>query len=300
MGSVTDQIFTYVSAATLTAFVLDWCLCVDEEVEMCQRTGISRPIVTYYLSRISTMLYVVFYGMEYIDILLLSEDKEPPGQNIKDGLAALILFWISTASSSLLFVLRVLAVFNHSRTAKVLFTLLWVVNTVAPVPLLFNGDNAASCNVYPITMKSCSSLNLYIIILFLSIVFHNSIVFVCVSRELTNNTVTGRRNLRTMLTGDGLHTVSKSLLRSGQLYFGATVGRIVLTVIVYWAKLPWLIYYNLVGTIYLAVSGMLSCRVFRMVLLCQRELGARSGEIRTEEVEEMVIIAMARMDATSA
>lgn len=157
--------------------------------------------------------------MEYIDILLISEDRASAGQNIKDGLAAIILFWISTASSSFLFIFRVLAVFHHSRTAKVLFTGLWVLSTVATVPLLFIGNTIAACNVYPMTFKACPGLNIYIIILFLTVAFHNALVFVCVSHELTNNTATGRPNIRTLLTGDGLHTVSKSLLRSGQLYF---------------------------------------------------------------------------------
>lgn len=46
--------------------------------------------------------------------------------------------------------------------------------------------------------------------------------------------------------------------------------------------------------VYMSIACALSCRVFCMVLLCERELGARSAEIQTEEVEGMLMAVMAR------
>lgn len=45
---------------------------------------------------------------------------------------------------------------------------------------------------------------------------------------------------------------------------------------------------------YMAIACALWCKVFRMVLLCVRELGSRSAEMRTEDVEGMVMAVMAR------
>ncbi|KZP20033.1 hypothetical protein FIBSPDRAFT_862063 [Athelia psychrophila] len=142
---------------------------------------------------------------------------------------------------------------------------------------------------------------MYMLSLFLALVFHNTFVFVCVTREIGLGAFEGRHYTRSLITGEGFHVVSKSLLRSGQLYFGVTMTLIVPMAIMYWdVKTYWVDNSNLVPGTYVTVSCLLTCRVFRMLLLCRHRKEQSDRDIGTTEVAAMVMAAMVRADAPNA
>ena len=153
------------------------------------------------------------------------------GWFVSVNLASFIAWWICSALTSLLFFFRVLAVFRHSRIKKTMFSVLWGLTGCATSPLLYTftvpSMPASVCQIYiagaqsvvPIT--SCPERPSLAMILLILIAAHSILVFVSVSHKLLgNSTLANARSIRTLFTGNGLHPVSKSLLRSGQLYVG--------------------------------------------------------------------------------
>ncbi|KZP26304.1 hypothetical protein FIBSPDRAFT_351512 [Athelia psychrophila] len=205
------QIAAYASVACLTAFILDWMLSTEEEVDMYQRGQFSKPIITYSLARLSTVALLVCLVVENTVPFLYADDDV--------HITVYVLWWISGALTSLLFFFRVRAVFSRSPKAKLAFSVLWVFTALTPTPLMQNLDPSWCTGVAHIN-KICDERAWYSLAFFLVIIIHDTLVFVYVSHELSNNSVAGRCNIRTLTTGKGLHDVSKLLLRTGQLYYG--------------------------------------------------------------------------------
>ncbi|KAF7985072.1 hypothetical protein HWV62_8937 [Athelia sp. TMB] len=242
----------------------------DDEVEICMRKGLNAPIITYFLARLTTLLYIVTYAA--IAIYTAQPSAYTGGDNPYTGgwfvsldTVSFVAWWVSSALTSLLFFFRVLAVFKHSRTKKVAFSVLWGLTGCATFPLLntvaIPNLPARACQLYIEASKSIATINScperpwLAMILLILIALHNILVFVCISHELLgNNMIADARSIHTMITGKGLHPVSRSLLRSGQLYV----------------------------------------RVFRTLLLSERKPEESSVVIRTEDVEVMFMAAMDR------
>ena len=153
------------------------------------------------------------------------------GRVVPVGMVSFVAWWFCGALTSLLFFFRVLAVFKDSRTKKVVFSVLWGLTVCATIPLLYMvavpAMPASVCRLYiegphPIVAAtSCPERPSLAMILLILVAAHNILVFISISHELLgNNTLVGVCNMRTMITGNGLLPVSKSLLRSGQLYVG--------------------------------------------------------------------------------
>ncbi|KZP19027.1 hypothetical protein FIBSPDRAFT_933082 [Athelia psychrophila] len=280
------QIAAYASVACLTAFTLDWILSAEEEVDMYKRGQFSKPIITYSLARLSTVALLV---------CSVVENTTPFSYIYNLQTTVYALWWISDALTSLLFFFRVRAVLSRSPKAKFAFSVLWVLTALTPTPLIQN-LNSFWCTGFEHSNKTCDERTWYSLCFFLVIIIHDTLVFVYVSHELSNSSATGRCRLRTLITGHGLYEVSKLLLRTGQLYYGATVSLLIIAIIALLKELP---FYIIFGSMHQAIACALACRVFRMVLLCERELGPKNGEIRTAEVEAMFAAVMARAEVTN-
>ncbi|KZP26310.1 hypothetical protein FIBSPDRAFT_1040856 [Athelia psychrophila] len=242
------RIAAYASVACLTAFILDWILSAEEEVDMYQRGRFNKPIITYSLARLSTVALLVCSAVENTAPFLYTDNLQ---------IIVYVLWWTSGALTSFLFFFRVRAVFSRSPKAKLTFSVLWVLTTLIPTPWLWN-LNPFRCTGVEHSNKICDERTWYSMAFFLVIIIHDTLVFVYVSHELSNNSVTGRCNIRTLTIGKGLHDVSKLLLRTGQLYYGATVSLLIIAIIALLKELP---FYIIFGTMHQAIS-VLPCPKF--------------------------------------
>ncbi|KAF7983828.1 hypothetical protein HWV62_19089 [Athelia sp. TMB] len=220
-----------------TIFVHEWMLCVDDEVEIGIRKGMNLPIVTYFLARLTTLFYIFTYSA------IVAHATQPSVRANGDDLyrvgcwfisirlMSYIAWWICGALTSLLFFFRVLAIFKDSRTKKAAFSVFWGLAVCATIPLLCTVTvpalPASVCQVYikgshPIVAAtSCPERPLLAMILLILMAAHHILIFISISQELLgNNTHTSASSMRTLITGNGLLPMSKSLLRSGQLYVG--------------------------------------------------------------------------------
>ena len=179
---------------------------------------------------ITTLLYLISSVMLLIYTTLPianDADATPVWWLNPVNMLSLVTWWAGSIFTSLLFFFRALAVFKHSRAKRIIFCFLWVFTGCATCPLLFDVAiplTTDTCKIVAgvenyMTFKGCPIISSITLIALVLIAFHNILVFVCVSHALLgNNWSTNSRSMRTLLTGNGLYPVSKSLLRSGQLY----------------------------------------------------------------------------------
>ncbi|KAF7977301.1 hypothetical protein HWV62_4277 [Athelia sp. TMB] len=76
-----------------------------------------------------------------------------------------------------------------------------------------------------------------------------------------------RTGAKAFFSGNGLYSVSKSLLQSGQAYYFITIGLSLTTIGILLSSGVPAEMHSLLGPSYLALSSAMACRVFRMVIL---------------------------------
>jgi len=280
-------IVAYGSVVLFTFYVYEWLLCVNEEVEMCKRMRISIPVIMYYLSRLSTLVFTIasLIASASLQLQLLPHFAPRPLWWINITKVLMVTSYTSLAPTSLLFFVRVWAIFSRSRMAQCLFTAMWAFTGIAPLALIWS-ETGPKCGTGLTVGKSfdtCLQNSVYMLFLFLLLVFHNTVVFVCVSRRLRYGAMGRRRYFRTYITGEGLQVVSRSLLRTGQLYYVVTMILIVIIAVSFWGQQDFFIKTSgFIPALYLIISSLLTCRVFRMLLLCtfdaEQSLGVRSAD----------------------
>ncbi|KZP07001.1 hypothetical protein FIBSPDRAFT_1044721 [Athelia psychrophila] len=272
-GVEESQNTAYASAAIFTVFLLDWVLCMDEEVEIVQRTRLNLPIVIYFLSRTGSLGYIICEALLNTECVPFTLPMEH---------AKYAFWWISGAATSLLFFFRIRAVYNYSRSMKTLFVVLWISILATPTAFMWNPHINCPSNAG----NSCDRWNPLTLPYYVAVFCHDTLVFVFVSRQLVYpTTANGKNSLMSLIRGEGMHVVSKSMLRSGQLYYGATIGILVAAAVTMFLGTP---YSTLLGLIYIALSSGMSCKVFRMVMLCEPGSEYSMGAINTRDVEVMM------------
>ncbi|KZP07901.1 hypothetical protein FIBSPDRAFT_939271 [Athelia psychrophila] len=178
---------------------------------------------------------------------------------------------VTIASTSFLFFLRVRAVYLQSRTITILFGTLWVVTTsvnIGYAAFEMRGTERvpALCYTNP-TIKSNS-------IAVTATFVYDTMVFLAISYRLSAGAVTAgdwRSRVLSIVTGKGLFSLSRSLMKGGQVYYLTTTvffsGN--LAMMTYPGRYDWL-NHVLIG-LDLGFTNMMACLVFRGVALGQIE-----------------------------
>ncbi|KZP17627.1 hypothetical protein FIBSPDRAFT_933852 [Athelia psychrophila] len=267
----------------ITVFVLDWICNLDEEVEVMARTGLNIPIVVYHSSRTASLAYGTWIALRAAGLV---------GSDIfRTSIVMWCISTVAATSTSLLFFFRMRAVYSDSRPVMTVFAFVWVLLIITPILGIFG------------VVKKCGAIcqhsNRLALAFDISIFLHDTLVFLCISRKIYGNSLSAVPRsrfgkVRRFFSSQGLHAVSKALLLSGQLYYGVTLGVLVMTVSAQYIGLP---YSDAIGAFYITLSSALACRVFRMVLLCRR---GGDTAISTRAVEGMIMAAMAGPEAQGA
>ena len=127
---------------------------------------------------------------------------------------------IAMVLSTLPFLFRVYGVYYDSLTAKVFFSCIWLL-AVAIFPVV-EIHHTAPATVPPDYVCSSHSVNKFTFIALLPMVIFDLVVFIAISFRVVKvyTPHTHRRRIwRTFVTGEGIGTIPKALLRTGQFYF---------------------------------------------------------------------------------
>ncbi|KZP26776.1 hypothetical protein FIBSPDRAFT_928449 [Athelia psychrophila] len=272
-----EQLFAYFMIATFTAYAYDWLLSISDEVELIARAGITWSIAVYFVSRISQFIHVLLFALS-ARTLFLSFDKvdkhgltqpsvlQPKPDNCVFFIAVIGPCCVATALTSFLFFLRVRAVYLKSRSITVVFGTLWLITAA----LLLTAQISLRAVRIHQTQYCTYTGELYIFLVIVSTFTYDTSIFLAISYRLAVDAVAGgtwHYRLLSMVNGKGLYSLSKSLMKSGQMFYLASIMLFVINMILILSPLvPVGLHYILI-TAYAAFTNAIACHIFRSVAL---------------------------------
>ncbi|KZP19071.1 hypothetical protein FIBSPDRAFT_1045806 [Athelia psychrophila] len=254
----------YLFTSSLVMYAYDWLLSISEEVAIVSQGSLTWSITIYFLSRTSELVFlllaIVFYKANWVNCTA-----------VFTGL--IITSSVAITSTSFLFFLRVRAVYLQSRTITILFGALWAVT--ASVGICFGALEVHGAEHIPHTAHCANTIAKYNFIPVTMTFVHDTMVFLAISYRLAAGAVTAgdwRSRVLSIVTGKGLFSLSRSLMKGGQLYYLATTMFffVNLTTMTSPSIHYNLLHYDRIG-INLAFTNMMACLVFRGVALGQIE-----------------------------
>ncbi|KAH7910528.1 hypothetical protein BJ138DRAFT_1008626 [Hygrophoropsis aurantiaca] len=249
----------YLYVAVLGVFIWDWMTAFPDEYRMIRGRRIRVPVIIYYISRFSTLFWVVTN-------LVMQVGSMPSCRPLRIVIGITYIF--TSPSTSALFFFRVRAVFIHSRAAIVFFALLWlsVLGSSFVVPFTIQNQhigNTGRCintDVNNVAAAPTAFNTLYA-----------TLVFFAISFKLMSITVidspTWKDRIRYFIRGDGLPRFSKLLFQSGQQYYFATFGTNMLLVVMIALRTTNPVLRAMFSVPCVAFESSMACRVFRSVQL---------------------------------
>ncbi|KAF5368085.1 hypothetical protein D9758_004435 [Tetrapyrgos nigripes] len=216
-GLQAAQAIQYVSVSSLMLIIWDILTNLEDEIEICIHRPFRLPAIVYIVCRIASLGYISVQAIYAIDneinCILMSGVLEP------------IFFFLSNNSISLLFLLRVHAVFHDKSKVKLAFNVLWVLALsseildfyfVQPIPSMSTVEHCA----YRPLQAVFSSLSILMALVFdTSVYFAISCRLFLTFRFATPETCTLPQKASSFFSGKYLPAFSRSLLRDGQSYY---------------------------------------------------------------------------------
>ncbi|KZP14567.1 hypothetical protein FIBSPDRAFT_959527 [Athelia psychrophila] len=259
------QTARYILTAVVTAYAYDWVLSIQQEQALVAKFGLTRSNVVYFFSR-TTSLAVQACSTSF-SLAVASDCGDLMYAN-----SALSLF--SITSTYFLFLLRARAVYQNSDIATVVFgaNLIVLIGLYIYQLVSFHADHIAHSS-------RCSSQQDYLLLIpIISLCATDTLVFLAISYRLAGLGAGPNANwserARRFVTGDGLHSLGRSLLRSGQVYYLATILFFFINLaLVLTPAVPAVLRYILVPP-YVSFTNVMTCRVFR---------GLKLGTIQDED-----------------
>ncbi|KZP20932.1 hypothetical protein FIBSPDRAFT_1044500 [Athelia psychrophila] len=263
----------YCSVVVFTAVIWAWALSMSEEVEIVKRKGVSMPNIAYYVTRFATL-------GGCICSVLLDLGLQTYTGHIKTS--SLVLFWITQSSTGLLFFFRIRAVYRHSKSVIYGFFFMWMLVATSPLLMFLHPDVRCyrphrHCYIWgPLTLPGNGAVLLNDTLVFIGVSLH-----AYRSMSLDTSSLSHACRFKRLVQGHGLYKVSRMLLKSGQLYYGAIIGVQIWTIVTVSLGLR---YSEIAFRAYIPFASALACKVFRMVMLCD----TTEDPLNTLEIHEMI------------
>ncbi|KZP26801.1 hypothetical protein FIBSPDRAFT_667096, partial [Athelia psychrophila] len=169
---------------------------------------------------------------------------------------------VSVSCTSLLFLLRIRAVYLKSRFIMILFGTLWLVTVALNIlqTASMHGD------IIPGT-EICTVLSTkYFMLPSTSTFVNDTLIFLAITFRLSSNAMTDaswRSRFLSIVTGKGMYRLSRSLLLSGQIYYLAVIVFFFANLAVMVSPLIPTSEHFIMTTVFAGFTNMMACRVFR-------------------------------------
>ncbi|THV04387.1 hypothetical protein K435DRAFT_649259 [Dendrothele bispora CBS 962.96] len=251
---------------------------INDEIELYSERKIRIPTAVYIFCRTASICYALVATLYLVLDIPNCEEIEfiPP-----------LATAASTNSISLLFLLRVHAVFHEKRKARIFFTIFWIISA-ATSGLFFKFGDVEQSSVDP---RKCAIRKLHPIFSLAAMGFllvFDTMVYLAISfrlfrifqfeRNVENLLGAGlQHRTSSFFTGRCLPAFSRSFLRDGQLYYTISFLLSIPFIMLSIGILPFIpTQYNTVINIpYITLLSVLACYVFR---------NTKSGRIREESL----------------
>ncbi|KAG6867430.1 hypothetical protein C0993_002818 [Termitomyces sp. T159_Od127] len=253
-------IAVYVMVGSVAALIWDILVHVDSDFKLLRlfKLKIGIPTVTYFISRISILVYVLLNVIfsNYQSRTLAAE--LPDCQVLEKIICA--FYHITFSSTALLFFLRVRAFFNQNKYIIAFFALLWLAVLGSS---LTAATVASAMHLGPTNYCVNAKLKPYASAAPITFAINDTFVFLCISWRLLSSALGRGRNssIVSVILGNYLSAFSRALLHDGQVYYLVSVTSNIVAVIITWVG-P--LSYRLMFIIFnVTLTNMMACRVFR-------------------------------------
>ncbi|KAF7362486.1 hypothetical protein MVEN_00596300 [Mycena venus] len=215
----------------------------------------------YFVARVASMIYVLGFTL-FASMHIQYANAKSAVTVFSCGLL------LSSSATSLLFFLRVRAVYGGKRLVTWIFGFLWVCVVAAAITVPI-GTEATRIGTLCLVTKVHSYAGAASTVLMV----HDTTVFIAISYRLLANAhhehTLGQR-IRTFFSGAQLHTFSKAVFRDGQKYYMITILSNLITISLVYAQGLSPIYHGMMSIPNVALTSIMACRVYRNATLHPR------------------------------
>ncbi|PBK90090.1 hypothetical protein ARMGADRAFT_934733 [Armillaria gallica] len=245
-------------AATLGGYLWDIAINLENDYQLLFKHRIRYPTLIYYMSRVFTLGYILTgFATGVTDI------PNCKAHQITSGICIVL----SLIFTSLLFFLRVTAIWHNNQYVFFFFTFLWFGVIAGTITVLVGVRGA-----HIVTTQQCINVRVpeyHQVAVILSLIF-DSCTFIAITYRIllytSINEETARGRLRAFF-GRGVPIVSRNLLLGGQQYYLVAVcGQIVCLILILVPGLP-PVYRGMCAVPVVAVTNAMACIVFRKIKL---------------------------------
>ncbi|CAA7262449.1 unnamed protein product [Cyclocybe aegerita] len=281
-------IATYVLVGTLGVILWDILNNIRIDLPFLSTYPLNFPTVAYWLSRWSSLAFVTattIFRSTYVpatvrQCMIASTDcwrhrgglASPiaiPCQTL--SLVTACLFAIAGSSTTLLFLIRVLAIFDGNKPMRIFFRSMWL--AVIGGVLTPTIEGLVGENIGP--TKYCIKANVpkYVGAAVIIPLINDTLVFLAISWQLMRGAPrkarerTEKIRLWSALRGDYLPSFSRGLLQDGQVYYLTTVTANLIGVFILLLPFVPIVYRSMLAAPNEALMNMMACRVYRRTKL---------------------------------
>ncbi|KAF9257387.1 hypothetical protein L218DRAFT_802026, partial [Marasmius fiardii PR-910] len=251
----------YLAVMTLGGYIWDCAINLENDYRLLCNYPIRYATVSYYLS--SDISVPLILKSNFFTSFVVGNISSCPKLQIVQG----TFYLISTAFTSFLFLLRVVAVWNLHKWIVATFTLLWLatVGVTITVPIGLGSSHIGTTQACLLTRvadyKESSGIA--------AVIYDSAVVLAITYRILMNSLYEGGPSVQfKTFIGNGkslLPTLSRNLLRSGQLYYLVALAGNILNLLT--LKLPDIpVFYKAISSFPVnAIVNCMACIVFRQI-----------------------------------
>ncbi|KDR76792.1 hypothetical protein GALMADRAFT_66968 [Galerina marginata CBS 339.88] len=250
------EVARYITAVTVGIYLWDLAINLPNDILLLTKHKIRLPTIIYYLSRFSSLGYVI--TCFFFQVLPMEHCEVP-------RLLIGISWTTSQALTSSLFFMRVRAVYHHDKFIQGIFFFLWisVAFSALTVPIGIRGAHIGPTMQCLLTqVPSYTEASAWTLLVNDSAIFF-AITYRIIAFNIVEDTFKAR--LKAFVGRGSIPQLSRSLLIGGQHYYLiALFGNILLLVLVIGSSFPPI--YRGMGSIPVtALTNLMACIVFRKV-----------------------------------
>ncbi|KDR70732.1 hypothetical protein GALMADRAFT_127627 [Galerina marginata CBS 339.88] len=249
-------VFYYASVGSLAVYIWDVLNNLKNDYKLVTQYRVSPPTLIYFLARWSTLVYFLCNVIEY---------TAPIGNCRLYGLRTGWLYPLAYGSTSLLFFIRVRAIYHGNSYVAAFFFVLWlgvVAGTstipwairaaeIGPTKYCFTGANV------PSYLSASGAITLAF----------DTLVYLAISWKLTRDRYISQHRstggMLSLFSGQNLPMFSKGLLQDGQVYYLSTASIQLISMTLFGIHSIPLVYRLILGIPTQAIMNIMACRVFR-------------------------------------
>ncbi|RDB22900.1 hypothetical protein Hypma_009718 [Hypsizygus marmoreus] len=249
-------ISTYVAIGSVGALVWDILLNFNLDYQLLFKDTLTFPTAAYFLSRFSVLVYSL------LDVIV---QTAPLGNHCHSVEKAICVFYhIAFSSTSLLFFLRVRAVFYRNRLIILFDFLLWLAVLGGSLTIATVGG---ATELGPTKYCQLEPPKGYISAAPITLTVFDTFVFLAVSWHLISTSCAGNTNnprMKGVLLGKYIPAFSRAVLQNGQVYYLVSVTtNLTIITLSFLSGLPPIFRYMLIFNC--TLTNMMACKVFRNI-----------------------------------